>query len=57
LQDGISNRRENLTQCQQQRLGTRHVKGRPIIGEQPTFKDTGFVRANRLPKRIGYNSL
>ncbi|MBZ5655417.1 MAG: hypothetical protein LAO56_09060 [Acidobacteriia bacterium] len=57
LQDGISNCRENLTQCQQQRLGARHAEGRPIIGEQPSFKHAGFVRADRLPERIGYGAL
>src|SRR5881296_4503346 len=57
LQHGISNRREKLTQCQQQRLGGRHLEGWPIAGEQPTFKDAGFVRADRLPERIGYGAL
>src|SRR2546425_11847307 len=57
LQHGISNCREKLTQCQQQRLGGRHLEGRPMAGEQPTFKDAGFVRADRLPERIGYGAL
>src|SRR6266404_3439807 len=57
LQDGIGNCRENLTQCQQQRLGGRHLEGRPILGEQPTFKDAGFVPADRLPERIGDGAL
>src|SRR6266850_1151935 len=57
VQHGISNCREKLTQCQQQRLGGRHLEGRPVAGEQPTFKDAGFVRADRLLERIGYGAL
>src|SRR6267143_118420 len=57
LQHGISHCREKLAQCQQQRLGGRHLEGRPIAGEQPTLKDAGFVRADRLPERIGYGAL
>src|SRR6266704_1858644 len=57
LQHRISNCREKLTQCQQQRLGGRHLEGWPIAGEQPTFKDAGFVRTDRLPERIGYGAL
>src|SRR5713101_563592 len=57
VQHGISNCREKLTQGQQQRLGGRHLEGRPIAGEQPTFKDAGFVRTDRLPERIGYGAL
>ena len=57
MQHRIGNRRENLTQCQQQRLGARHVEGRLIVGEQPTFQDTGFVRTHRLPERVGYGVL
>jgi hypothetical protein len=57
LQDGIGNCRENLTQCQEQCLSARHAEGRLIIGEQPRFEHTGFVPANRFPKRIGYGAL
>src|SRR6266850_2423640 len=57
LQYGISDCREKLTQSQQQRLGGRHLEGRPIAGEQPIFQDAGFVRADRLPERIGYGAL
>src|SRR3989449_2076452 len=57
LQYGISNCREKLTQSQQQRLGGRHLEGRPIAGEEPTLQDAGFVRADRLPERIGYGAL
>ena len=42
-EDGIGNRREKLTQCQQQRLRARHIEWRPVAGEQLAFKDTGFV--------------
>src|SRR5262249_55748 len=57
LQHGISNCRKKLTQCQQQRLGWRHVEGGPIVREQPTFKNTGFVRADCFAERIGYRAL
>ena len=57
MQHGIGNCRKNLTQCQQQRLSARHIEGRPIIGEQPTFEDTSFIRADGLPERIGNGPL
>src|SRR6266550_1479969 len=54
LEDGIGNRREKLTQCQQQRLGTRHVERRPVAGEQLVVEDAGLLRADRLAERDDY---
>ena len=48
--------RANLKR-EQQCLGARHGEGRLIAGEQLTFKDTSFVRADRLAERIGYRGL
>src|SRR6188472_1555903 len=57
LEDGMSNRREKLTQCQQQRLGTRHVERRPVAGEQLVVEDTGLVRADCLAERVVHGVL
>src|SRR5262249_28508582 len=57
LEDGIGNRREKLTQCQQQRLGARHVEGRPVAGEQLVVEDAGLLRSDRLAERVLYGVL
>jgi len=57
LQDGVSYKRENLTQCQEQRLRSRHVKRRRIAREDLPFKDRGLDRANYLVERFGHSTL
>jgi hypothetical protein len=53
VQHGIGKGRTNLTQCQQQRLRSRHIEGLPILNQQPIFKDTGLLRADGLSEGIG----
>ena len=48
LQYRVRNGWKNLTQCEQQRLRSRHVVRCRISGEQLTFKDPGLVRSNSI---------
>ena len=57
MQHGVSYKRENLTQCQEQRLSSRHVKRRRIAREELPFKDRGLVRADCLAERVGHGTL
>jgi hypothetical protein len=57
LQHGISYKRENLTQCQEECLRARHVKRRRITGEELPFKDKGLVRTDCLAKRVAHGTL
>jgi hypothetical protein len=56
VQDRIGKGRTNLTQRQEQRLGSRHIECLPILGEQPIFEDPGLLRSDCLSKGIGHGT-